>query len=63
MKRHLSQVRALIVKAELRRLADEAQSWPFGKDGHLWQQHQASGFARWLRERADELEKHGYRKV
>lgn len=41
----------------VRRLAELASHWQFGRDGHLWQGHEKRDFARWLREQATKINK------
>lgn len=40
----------LVPAPNLAELAVLAETWPFGQDGHLWQDHEKRDFARWLRE-------------
>jgi hypothetical protein len=41
----------------VRRLAELASHWQFGRDGHLWQGHEKRDFAKWLREQANKINK------
>lgn len=54
----ISEEEPVKIASVLRQLAERASTQPFDFDGHFWQRHQATDFARWLVNRATEFE-HG----